>query len=67
MNHSFDIPPVSAEVRAALTPTGVLRAGINLSNTLLVSERAADGSPDGVSPDMARAVAAALKKKLAPK
>lgn len=60
MTHLFEFPTCSTAVRAALTPQGVLRAGINLSNTLLVSERAADGSPDGVSPDMARAVAAAL-------
>jgi polar amino acid transport system substrate-binding protein len=39
---------------AALAPTGILRAGINLSNFLLVSGREPDGSPRGVSPDMAR-------------
>jgi polar amino acid transport system substrate-binding protein len=32
----------------------VLRAGINLSNFLLVTGREPDGSPRGVSPDMAR-------------
>jgi polar amino acid transport system substrate-binding protein len=32
----------------------VLRAGINLSNFLLVTGREPDGSPQGVSPDMAR-------------
>jgi polar amino acid transport system substrate-binding protein len=35
----------------------VLRAGINLSNFLLVSGRSAEGEPEGVAPDMARAVA----------
>ena len=40
-----------------LAPTGVLRAGINMSNFLLVTGRTEDGSPDGVSPDMARAIA----------
>jgi polar amino acid transport system substrate-binding protein len=40
-----------------LAPTGALRAGINLSNFLLVSGRAPDGEPQGVAPDMARAVA----------
>jgi polar amino acid transport system substrate-binding protein len=38
-------------------PTGVLRAGINLSNFLRVSGRSAAGKPDAVSPDMARAAA----------
>ena len=43
--------------RAELAPTGVLRAGINMSNFLLVTGKTPDGDPDGVSPDMARAVA----------
>jgi len=51
---------MSDKVKAQLAPTGVLRAGINLSNFLLVTGRAADGSPQGVSPDMAAAVAAKL-------
>lgn len=60
MTDAFDAPPCTPEIRAALAPTGVLRAGINLSNGLLVSGRDAQGNPDGVSPDMARAIAAAL-------
>jgi polar amino acid transport system substrate-binding protein len=48
------------KVKAELAPTGVLRAGINLSNFLLVTGRAADGNPEGVSPDMARAIAEKL-------
>ena len=44
-------------VESELAPTGVLRAGINMSNFLLVTGRTEDGSPDGVSPDMARAIA----------
>ena len=48
---------MSPEIVAQLAPTGVLRAGINLSNFLLVTGRAEDGSPRGVAPDMARAVA----------
>src|SRR5579864_3496972 len=40
-----------------LAPTGVLRAGINLSNFLLVTGRSASGDPEGVSPSMAKAVA----------
>ncbi len=48
------------QILAELAPTGVLRAGINLSNFLLVNGRAPDGAPQGVSPDMAAAVAASL-------
>lgn len=45
---------------AELAPTGVLRAGINLSNFLLVSGRAPSGDPVGVAPDMAAEIAARL-------
>jgi polar amino acid transport system substrate-binding protein len=48
------------QARAELAPTGVLRAGINMSNFLLVTGKTPDGGPDGVSPDMARAVAERL-------
>lgn len=51
---------MSAEVLAQLAPTGVLRAGINMSNFLLVTGRSASGDPEGVSPSMARAVAERL-------
>lgn len=44
-------------ILAELAPHGVLRAGINLSNFLLVTGRDEHGSPEGVAPDMARAVA----------
>lgn len=40
-----------------LAPSGVLRAAINLSNPLLVTGKAANGDPQGVSPDMAKAIA----------
>ena len=46
--------------KAELAPTGILRAGINLSNFLLVTGRSATGDPEGVAPDMARAIAAEL-------
>jgi len=49
-----------ADVRAELAPGGVLRAGINLSNILLVTGRGAAGEPEGVSPDLARAIAERL-------
>jgi polar amino acid transport system substrate-binding protein len=48
---------MSSQVLTELAPSGVLRAGINLSNFLLVSGRAADGGPVGVAPDMAKAIA----------
>ena len=50
----------SQRLRDALAPTGTLRAGINLSNFLLVSGQLADGTPAGVSPDLARHIAAVL-------
>ena len=49
--------PMSKEVVSQLAPTGVLRAGINLSNFLLVTGRSASGDPEGVAPDMAREIA----------
>ncbi|HUT50658.1 MAG TPA: transporter substrate-binding domain-containing protein [Alphaproteobacteria bacterium] len=48
-------------IQSELAPTGALRAGINLSNPLLVTGKTAagdrTGDPEGVSPDMARAIA----------
>ena len=40
-----------------LAPKGFLRAGINLSNFLLVTGKKSNGDPEGVSPDMAKALA----------
>ncbi|CAN5191361.1 hypothetical protein BH10PSE8_BH10PSE8_15560 [soil metagenome] len=57
MRFDGDLGPVSPALRERLAPGGTLRAGINLSNFLLVSARTDDGGPAGVSPDMARAVA----------
>jgi polar amino acid transport system substrate-binding protein len=51
---------MSEEVVSQLAPTGVLRAGINLSNFLLVTGRSAAGDPEGVAPDMAREIATRL-------
>jgi polar amino acid transport system substrate-binding protein len=48
------------QAKAQLTPTGVLRAGVNMANFLLVTGRTPDGDPDGCAPDMARAIAARL-------
>jgi polar amino acid transport system substrate-binding protein len=54
------LPDPSPAALAALAPRGWLRAGINLSNFLLVTGREPDGSPRGVSPDMARELARRL-------
>ena len=48
------------QLRSELAPTGVLRAGINMANFLLVTGRRDDGAPQGVAPDMANAVAERL-------
>lgn len=48
------------DVKAELAPTGTLRAGINLSNFLLVSSRGPAGEPQGVAPDMAAEIARRL-------
>ena len=53
-------PEANAEAKVQLAPTGVLRAGVNMGNFLLVTGRTPDGDPDGCSPDMARAIAAKL-------
>ena len=45
------------DVVAQLAPNGVLRAGINLSNFLLVTGKTMAGDPVGVAPDMAKAIA----------
>ena len=47
---------MSENIAEQLVPTGVLRAGINMSNFLLVTGRTESGDPDGVSPDMVRAL-----------
>ena len=39
-----------------LAPKGYLRAAINLSNFLLVTGKDSNGNPDGVSPEMAKAL-----------
>ena len=49
-----------AAARSILAPNGILRAGINMSNGLLVTGKTASGDPVGVSPDMALEVAKRL-------
>lgn len=51
---------MSQQAITELAPTGVLRAGINMANFLLVSGRTADGGPVGVAADMAAAIAERL-------
>jgi len=51
---------MSPDVISDLAPTGVLRAGINLSNFLLVTGKSPTGDPEGVAPDMAREIARRL-------
>lgn len=51
---------MSPEIISDLAPTGVLRAGINLSNFLLVTGKTPAGDPEGVAPDVAREVATRL-------
>jgi polar amino acid transport system substrate-binding protein len=57
-----------ANVRSELAPNGVLRAGINLGNPLLVTGETPTGDPQGepvgVAPDMARAIADRLDVRL---
>lgn len=48
------------DVISELAPTGVLRAGINLSNFLLVTGISPAGDPEGVAPDLAREIATRL-------
>lgn len=48
------------EVTSELAPHGVLRAGINMGNFLLVTGSSPSGDPEGVAPDMAREIAARL-------
>ncbi len=57
---TMSLPTPSRSVVDALAPTGTLRAAINLSNFLLVTGKSGDGNPEGVSPDLARALADGL-------
>jgi len=48
------------QIVAELAPTGILRAGINMGNFLLVTGKTAAGDPQGVAPDMAAEIARRL-------
>ena len=47
-------------LRKELAPKGTLRAGVNLSNFLLVTGRSSTGDPQGVAPDLAAEIATRL-------
>lgn len=51
---------MASDILAEIAPTGTLRAGLNMANGLLITGTTPDGQPDGVSPDMARALAKKL-------
>jgi polar amino acid transport system substrate-binding protein len=51
---------LSPNIISELAPSGVLRAGINLSNFLLVTIIDSTGNPGGVAPDLAHEVAIRL-------
>ena len=52
------------EVINQLAPNGVLKAGIYLGNFLLVTSKDNQGNPEGVSPDLAYAIAKSLNVKI---
>jgi polar amino acid transport system substrate-binding protein len=53
------------QIVSELAPSGTLRAGINLSNFLLVTGKTASGDPQGVAPDLAAEIARRLGVKVA--
>lgn len=53
-----------SQIRNELSSNGILRAAINMSNFLLVTDKKNDGTPVGVSPDMAQELADRLDLKL---
>jgi polar amino acid transport system substrate-binding protein len=56
---------MSQAVISELAPSGVLRAGINMANFLLVSGTGPAGEPEGVAPDMACEIAQRLRVSVA--
>ncbi|MDI9653894.1 transporter substrate-binding domain-containing protein, partial [Burkholderia cenocepacia] len=56
--------PIAPAVASAFTPTGKLRASINLGNPILANRDPATGEPFGVSIDLARAFAERLSADL---
>ena len=60
MARPMSIPTVPAHMVAAFTPTGVLRASINLGNPILANSDPSTDAPCGLSVDLARALAERL-------
>lgn len=58
--------PVTATIRSALAPTGVLRASINLGNPILARWDAGRNLPAGVSVDLATELAKRLQVEFQP-
>ena len=52
------------KIQKELSSNGILRAAINMSNFLLVTDKTKDGTPIGVSPDMAKELANKLNLQL---
>jgi polar amino acid transport system substrate-binding protein len=52
-----DAQSMNPNIAQQLAPSGKLYAAIYTGNFLLVTGKSADGSPEGVSPDMAKAIA----------
>ena len=52
------------KIQKELSSNGILRAAINMSNFLLVTDKTKDGTPIGVSPDMAQELADKLNLQL---
>ena len=48
---------ISQDIVSELAPSGTLRAGINMGNSLLVTGSTPAGEPAGVAPDMAHEIA----------
>ncbi len=46
-----------SDALSELAPGGTLRAAVNMANSLLVTGATPEGDPEGVAPDMARAIA----------
>ena len=51
---------MNPEILAQLAPNGKLRVGLNMANNLLNTGTTTKGEPDGIAPDMGRAVAKKL-------
>ena len=59
-NTKNQITMLTPDILKALAPTGTLRAGVYTGNFLLITGKTPEGDPDGVSPDLCRAIAQKL-------